>query len=375
MPSDRTLQVMISSRCRDEIEWQGDSQPVSALRKEIKRRVTGYAPFGEQLFECWINEDSPGTEGSTTAWTSCLNQVRRADILIVLYNGNPGWSGPDGTVGICHAELDRGLSTGGAKVYAIELPEVELPKDAGERARHERFRGFYRSQDLFVSIAADGDGALQHVPPMLHEAVVELSKLGGRETRKGKYDTGEALDWSRQSFFQRKEEIEAVLRSALAGRDEPGEVDGNVTVRIRGVETLVAVHGVPDAMSNATAREMVGRPFHRDHRLAPRLSGRVAGPVHVIGVHKGVTEKQARDLLGQPDVSTVVTAFGVLAVDRISKVQCFLLRNCRDDTSTRHAVQRALAWISRSGEDDLVAKRAQSRARIVKAIANEAALG
>jgi hypothetical protein len=84
-----------------------------------------------------------------------------------------------------------------------------------------------------------------------------------------------------------------------------------------------------------------------------------------------VTERQAVDFLDQPDVETVDAAFGVLAVDRSSKVQCIFLRNCRDETSTRHAAQRAFEWLERSEEDVFVAKRAVSRARIVTTIAEE----
>jgi hypothetical protein len=124
-------------------------------------------------------------------------------------------------------------------------------------------------------------------------------------------------------------------------------------------------------VANAAARELVGRPFHRDHELAEALTSRRGGPVHVIACHRGVTERQAADLLGQPDVATVDTSFGVLAVDQASKVQCPFLRNCRDQTSTRHAIQRALEWLSRSGEDRLLASRSVSRARIVRAIAAE----
>jgi hypothetical protein len=140
---------------------------------------------------------------------------------------------------------------------------------------------------------------------------------------------------------------------------------------VGGADLLFLIHAVPDAMTNPAAREMVGRPFHHDHEAASALGRGKGGPVHVIACHRGVTEKQASDLLGQPDVETVDAAFGVLAVDRSSKVQCLFLRNCRDETSTRHAAQRAFEWLERSEEDLLVARRGASRARIVKTIAEE----
>ena len=139
-----------------------------------------------------------------------------------------------------------------------------------------------------------------------------------------------------------------------------------------GADVFVRVHAVPGAMTTAAAREMAGRPSHHDHRDAPHLSGaRAAGPVHVIGCHKGITEQQAMTLLGRPDVTTVAADFGVLAVDQVSKVQCLLLRDCRDETTTRNGVGTAFRWLRSSREWELLVGSARSRAKIVRAIAGE----
>jgi hypothetical protein len=371
MPSDRRIKIMISSRCKDKIDLDGKQVEMTALRRAIKQRVTAIEPFGAPFFECWINEDSPAIGGASTSWDACLQQVRRADVLLVLYNGNPGWAKEAGGIGICHAELQTGLSTGAAKVVAIELPDCALPTDPGEASRYSRFRAYYALQDRFVSKVKNGDEALAAVPDVLHEALAELVSLGGREARKGRFDTGDALGWSRLDFADRKAAMEEVVRESLAARKGSKEDSGSLYVRVGGADLLFLIHAVPDALTNAAAREMVGRPFHHDHEAAPALGRGKGGPVHVIACHRGVTEKQASDLLGQPDVETVDAAFGVLAVDRSSKVQCIFLRNCRDETSTRHAAQRAFEWLERSEEDLLVARRGASRARIVKTIAEE----
>jgi hypothetical protein len=62
--------------------------------------------------------------------------------------------------------------------------------------------------------------------------------------------------------------------------------------------------------------------------------------VHVIACHKGVTENQAVGLLGFPDATIVTPAFGVYVADNVQKIQLILLANCRDESSTRYAVQR-----------------------------------
>ena len=64
MRSDRQIRIMISSRCKDKIELRGHDIEYSTLRKEIKEKIIAIALFGEPLFECWINEDSPASEGT-----------------------------------------------------------------------------------------------------------------------------------------------------------------------------------------------------------------------------------------------------------------------------------------------------------------------
>ena len=373
MPSDRRIKIMISSRCKDEIEFGGKQVEMTKLRREIKKRITDIQPFDAPFFECWINEDSPAVAGSATSWDACMQQVRRADILLVLYNGNPGWAGPDGGVGICHAELETGLASGAAKVFSIKLPLCDLPTPAVDASRYTRFRSYFDEQDRFVSIVNSGDEALAAVPDVLHEALAEMVTLGGREARKGRFDSGDALDWSRLDFAGRKAAMEKVLREALAERKGSRKDSGFTYVRVAETDLLFLIHAIPAPLTNAVAREMVGRPFHRDHEVAPALAKGKGGPVHIFACHRGVTERQAADLLGQPDVETIDSAFGVLAVDRSSKVQCIFLRNCRDETSTRLAEQKAFEWLEREEEDVLVAKRGTSRARIVKTIAEESA--
>lgn len=368
--SDRRIRVMISSRCRDKISLNGKKVEYTVLRREIKKFITDLKPFGSTLFECWINEDSPPIEGTEDGWEACLKQVRRADILVVLYNGNPGWARETGATGICHAELQVGLSSGAAKVFAIELPLSQIPK--GKDLVFNRFREYFKSQNLFCLRATTGDEVLENIPSVLHEAIVELVNLGGKETRKSRFDTGDALDWSRLGFDKRRLAIEKVAMDALANREGSKSKFDQIFILVSGTELLCVINAVPAALSNAAAREMVGRPFHHDHSLDSYLRGKnIGGPVHIFACHRSVTEGQASDLLGQPDVATVDTAFGVLAFDRSSKVQCLFLRNCRDETTTRHAVQRMFDWLERSGEAKLLSDRALSRARIVHAMAKE----
>ena len=130
-------------------------------------------------------------------------------------------------------------------------------------------------------------------------------------------------------------------------------------------------NAIPATLSIGAAREMVGQPFLKDHLLVPVLTGKRTGPIHVIGCHKSVTEAQATKLLGFPDAEVVVPPFGVYVADNIQKIQLIFLKNCRDESTTRHNVQRFFEWLEQNSEDKLLAKRAASRAKIIRTIATE----
>ena len=141
-------------------------------------------------------------------------------------------------------------------------------------------------------------------------------------------------------------------------------------VDLLSVPVLLSVHAIPAALSVSAAREMIGRPFLRDHELEPQF-GKAIGPLHVIGCHQTATETQARQFLGFPDATFVTAPFGVYAADEVQNVQFVFLQNCRDSNTTLFALQRLFDWFEQSGESHDVIARAQSRRRIVAAIAAE----
>jgi len=119
-------------------------------------------------------------------------------------------------------------------------------------------------------------------------------------------------------------------------------------------------------------RELVGRPFLRDHAsglVAPDAS--LFGPVHIVVCHKSCTESQLVGFMGHPGLFMVAPPFGFFVVGRVTFVQAFFLANCRDETTTRVACQRMFEWLDQSGELGRLVERAESRARILQAMATE----
>ena len=367
MARPKTIRVMISSRCSDKIQFNGEEVELSTVRLRSKEILEQAFFLGSQLLEVWINEDAPPEEGSMDSWEACLKQVDDCDILIVLYNGNAGWAAADPNVGICHAELARAISKAPGKLRLIEV--VDKTKD--NASRHKRFQEYVVRLGLFRgALARTGEELIERVTQAIREAVVDLARSGVSEAKRGRYYLGEALDWSRLDFVSRKSAIEDIICESLGSKGK----DRMVVRKVARVNILFGVHAVPDAFSTAEAREMVGLPFLKDHELVDSMesaNGNSHGPLHVIAVHKTVGESQARKLLGHPDVILVSAPFGYYLADRVQHVQVLLVANCRDATSTRYAIQRCLTWIEQAGEDGNIVERARKRRKIIELIARQ----
>ena len=366
MSEPRRIQVMISSRNNDPIRLDGRRTKLSAVRKRIKADVEAVELFGSRLFEVWINEDAPPAEGAEDSWEHCMRQVREADLVLVLYNGNAGWARHDGEIGICHGELEHGLDFAPAKVRIIALDPLV---DGNSPERDERFRTYMGVQNRFWATARSGEEVIDHCSAALRDAVPAMVALGLRDARRGKFSAGAALDWSRMDYESRKEALETTLRDALVERGGSEEARG-VLLPVAGHDLYFLCHGIPAAVSVAAAREMVGQPHLHDHESAGHMR-KASGPVHLIACHRGVTERQAASILGFPDATIISTPFGVYVADGIQRIQLVFIKECRDDTSTRVGVQRVFEWLAQSGEEELLSARAQARARIVQAIALE----
>lgn len=214
-------------------------------------------------------------------------------------------------------------------------------------------------------------GSLKLSPmPWSWRGVVVLTQRGVKSSASSRFGMGQALDWTRLDFSARKREMEQVARNALASQPGASAFGDDVVLPLGGKDIGVVVQAIPAAFTVAAAREMVGRPFLRDHERTDLLK-KAQGPLHLIACHRGATETQARALLGFPDAIVVSDSFGIYAADEVQKVQFAFLANCRDDAQTRHALQRFLEWLEQSAEAQRLAARAQSRANIVRVVAAE----
>jgi hypothetical protein len=374
MAKSSKLRVMISSRCNDAFPASSKGRPLSDIRKALKAEVEALEVFGKPIVEVWINEDTPPQGGRWDSWDVCLQAVKDCDILIALSNGNAGWAQNGGDIGICHAELMTGLTRSPGKVRLISLGNIK-PTKTTEGERNRRFQEYVDKQSLFRGGTVSTETELtERVMEAIRDALIALAQAGVRESSKGRFHSGEALDWSRLHFNARQAEMSRVLRDAMRQRGGSSEVGEHLFVRLGDVDVLCVPTAIPAALTVSAAKEMVGQPFLRDHELSSvlgRRKGSCGGPVHVIACHKTATEAQATRLLGFPDATVVSAPFGVFVADGVQKVQFAFIVNCRDESTTRYGAQRFFEWLVQTGEEALVAERARARARIVAAVAKE----
>ena len=370
MSSASKIRVMISSRCNDRFPMDDEEQNLTDIRKDLKGEIESIEVFGKKIFEVWINEDTPPQDASVDSWEVCIDAVKNCDILLVISNGNAGWAKNSGEIGICHAELMTGLSLAPGKVFLISLSNI--PVGEGEEAeRNKRFQDYVADQSLFRGGEVGNAKQLKkRVREALNEALITLVHSGVREASKGRFHSGQALDWNRLGFVERQQEMKLVCRDTIMKRARSVEEENNLFVNINNSEILFVLHAIPASLSVSAATEMVGQPFLKDYIFGSLLKKR-GGPVHLIACHKTATELQAMKLLGCPDATVVSTPFGIYVADNIQKIQFAFIINCRDEANTRHGIQRFFEWLERTGEDVLLAKRAKSRANIVKVIASE----
>lgn len=361
---------MISSRCNDRFPISSKrGLSLSELRVKLKKDVEATLVLGERPYEVWIHEKA--TEDlELDAWDECLRQARECDIFIALYNGHAGSTGPQGgTVGICQAELSLAYSQAPGKVFIVSIFEPTSPR-LPSRPADRQFQQFMDGQYRFGRIVNEPSSLESEIHDTIVQATVKMVQRGAMEASRGKGYLGPALDWNRQNYLQRKASMIAALRAGLPGGSAI-EDDGCATT-IDGSRLFIRLGAVPDSMSVAAAREMVGQPHLADHDWTKQLASVDGGPVHLVACQKSVTEAQAKRMLGFPNATVVNGPFGIYVADPIQAIQLVLIANCQDETRTQHGVQRFHDWLSQSEQSAALVRLARKRKRLVTLLAKDA---
>lgn len=362
------LSVMISSRCNDPVLYEKRQQPMGVLRSAMKARLEAIRLGGKQVFKVWIHEDESNVNALLGTWEECMETCREVDIFLVLYNGRAGWLGANNPVkqgvGICDAELSAAYNKAPSKVRSIQFKELVV---ATPESPDEAFQNRVSRLHLPGAQVNTGEEALERAEELAAAIVLGLAHEGVGVNSSGSYYAGEALEWSRMNFHNRREVMTTSVVSLLRNRNgatTQQPADNIAVVSIQGVNIAFVCDSIPASMSTAAARELVGQPFLRDPRQTENWSLGLCGPVHVIACQKSISESQALRQLGFPDAIVISHPFGVYVADDVQKIQMAFIANCRDETTTWRGVQSFLNWLDDHGEIKYLVQRAADRRRI-----------
>jgi hypothetical protein len=348
------LEVMISSRNTALVPVGRGREPVdmTAIRRGAKERLIARV-FGKAnpVFGVWINEDDAAVPNPEDAWEACIRRATECDLFIAIFDGHSGWRAKAETIGICEAEMNAALEVNPSKVLIVTLEPV-TPRDGDEGEWDRRYIAFVKGLGRSWATVKTAETLENAIVTAARNAIVDLTSKALAFGRSGTPYLGVALEWTRMNFEERKQAMEEELIAGLAGtggrpvKVEKGERSREIVAALGGGQVLLYCSAMPAAFSVGAAREMIGQPFLNDHQIL-RRDQKVAGPVHVIACYRGITEAQARGYLGFPDA------------------------RCSDPNTTRLRLDQALRWLAESKEGDELFRRAESRARIVRAIATE----
>lgn len=375
------ISVMISSRCKAKISFDGKQVLLSDLRERLKKEIETLAfwPGQEKIFKCWINETSSGSGLDETWWERSVDESGGGDIVIVFYNGESGGPIKDGPIGICHAEVEAARRDG-KKVRVIPiLPLAKESKNMAQRERDKAFQKYMEDLAIFSAPANSGEQLIERVQHEIRDVVVKLVQDAAKTPDLSKSNVGPALEWHRMNYAERQNAMRTQLHYILGRLAGSKEIEAEkikdkwltLWLLLGGKRVLAALHAIPASFSQSAAREIVGQPFLMDHTLHDQLKAGDGGPVHFVACYKGATESQALKMLGFPDATVVPGRFGLHVADSVQKIQIVLLKNCQTPTAVTESVNMWFEWVRRSGEDQLVGKRAAARKRIIAAIADQ----
>ncbi|HET9484007.1 MAG TPA: hypothetical protein VFO79_08625 [Xanthomonadales bacterium] len=360
------IDVMISSRSSRAVF--GDTR-IADVRTRLREHLEGLSLAGNRVFDVWIHELDVAPAAHRSILEASLEQVAKADVVLVLYTGEAGSSAGGAEIGICHAELREALARRREAVTLIALEPLAEPVDAKDRA----FQAFVARQQLLWQRARDEAELFEVATRVVHQRVAELAKRGA-SLGAGRTDRGTALDWTRLEPAQRNRAMRQSLREALGGVETEAGPDVRIAT-VLSAPLLFRLAAAPAPLTSASARDRIADLHRRDHLLAPQLESEgAAGPVHLVACHRGVTEAQALKLVGSPDAIAIASDFGVLAADEVTKVQLVLLARCHDAASTALAMRRLREWLTATDEGEHVERRALARRDIVAAIARHGAV-
>jgi hypothetical protein len=356
------IRIFLSSRVKSSFEGLNKKFRLTDLRQFIRKSLEKEIFLGEKIFDVITNETSFKGDFSKNSFDKCLETMRSCNIIIILYNGEAGWSANElPTNGICHEEFLVAMNEFSGMTWAMDLTSYFQLKAVGqEKEKNDAFIADFIRYSKHREEITEPDTVedlkqtiLTQIKGYLQEAVQKSF-----ETRKEEVASsnlyGPTLDWSKLTYNERQSKMHAKLESTF----------DSIPAFLK---VIKAFHAIPDNMSVADARNLIGRPFIEEHVLI-KDNEKTSGVIHFVAVYGTATEIQVKNLVGYPDVTVIKGAFGFYLWEKHGHVQMFFLTKCINPEYIRRRLSQLINWLNESGEQPMIVVRANARYSILNAM-------
>ena len=268
------------------------------LREHLLEKLTSQMFLGKQPLEVLINEKTFTGTLTTDAFDNCMRELRSAHIIIILYNGEAGWAIADSASanGICHEEALVAMNEFSDMSYILNLRDFSILPETGDAAAANQTYSddISGSFPTMVKIEAQNFDELKTRTLTQVEKYV-LSAIGRAMASQkvlvaGSSTFGDTLDWSKQTYAERKTLLEQKMKEVFEPMDAFTKV-------------FKSYHGIPDNMSVADAREYDrATVFYMSTRLL-KIAGSRAGSYILYPFMEMSRKDRRKSLVGYPDIT------------------------------------------------------------------------
>jgi hypothetical protein len=356
------IRIFLSSRVNSTFKNLDSDFTLTELRQYIRESFEDEVFLGENVFEVIINENSFNNDFSKDAFDNCLDKMRSCHIIIILYNGEAGWSAENvPTNGICHDEFLVAMKEFSGLTWAMDissyfiLSETKKEKKKNNAFSEDVNRSFRHMEKISTPQTVESlkKTVLKQIKGYVLEAFQQSFKTR-KEQVSGNNVFGSTLDWSKLNYSERQEAISIQIKLNF------DSIPALTTV-------LKAFHAIPDNMSVADARNLIGRPFIKEHELVKNKVEK-SGVIHFIAVYGNATEIQVKNLVGYPDLTVIKGTFGFYLWEKNTHVQMFFFTKCINPQTIKIRLSQLINWLNGSGEQPRIVVRANARFSILDAI-------
>lgn len=356
------IKIFISSRVNSTFSKLDVPFTLAELREYLRTSLENEKFLGEPILEVVINESNFNSTISKNAFDNCMDTLRQCNVIIILYNGQAGWSisESESSNGICHEEFLVATEEFSDMSFMLDLSAFFEPStDREEKEKDEAFaqdvKGFFSHKETIKAkkVTDLKNAVLKQVKQYILKALEKSLATQKRVVSRSSV-FGDTLDWKKLNYTERKEILEQELRKTFDPLDEFNEV-------------VKLYHGIPDNMSIADARNLIGRPFLQEHELI-RGNKLSSGAIHFVAGYGNISEAQAKSLVGYPDVTVIKASFGLYLWEKNMHIQIFFLKVCVNPQTVKTRCTELVNWLNSSRELSNIKARARARYSILEVV-------